>query len=33
MGATDPAQMESHAREVAGRLKQDGVDAAILPPV
>ena len=33
MGATDPVQMESHAREVAGRLKQDGVDAAILPPV
>jgi D-proline reductase (dithiol) PrdB len=33
MGATDPAQMETHAREVAGRLKQDGVDAAVLPPV
>jgi D-proline reductase (dithiol) PrdB len=33
MGATDPVQMESHAREVAGRLKRDGVDAAILPPV
>ncbi len=33
MGATDPVQMEAHAREVAGRLKQDGVDAAILPPV
>jgi D-proline reductase (dithiol) PrdB len=33
MGATDPVQMVSHAREVAGRLKQDGVDAAILPPV
>ena len=23
MGATDPVQMEAHAREVAGRLKQD----------
>ena len=33
MGATDPLQMEPHARELAGRLKQDGVDAAILPPV
>ena len=33
MGATDPVQMESYAREVAGRLKQDGVDAAILSPV
>ncbi len=33
MGATDPVQMEAYAREVAGRLKQDGVDAAILPPV
>ena len=33
MGATDPVQMEANAREVAGRLKQDGVDAAILPPV
>ena len=33
MGATDPVQMEPFAREVAGRLKQDGVDAAILPPV
>jgi D-proline reductase (dithiol) PrdB len=33
MGATDPVQMEAHARELAGRLKQDGVDAAILPPV
>ena len=33
MGATDPVQMETHAREVAGRLKRDGVDAAILPPV
>jgi D-proline reductase (dithiol) PrdB len=33
MGATDPLQMEPHARELAGRLKQDSVDAAILPPV
>ena len=33
MGATDPIQMESNARDVALRLKRDGVDAAILPPV
>lgn len=33
MGATDPAQMEPHARELAGHLKRDRVDAAILPPV
>ena len=33
MGATDPVQMEPHARELASRLKQDRVDAAILPPV
>jgi len=33
MGATDPVQMEPYAREVAGRLKQDAVDAVILPPV
>jgi D-proline reductase (dithiol) PrdB len=33
MGATDPVQMELHAREVAGRLKQDQVDAVILSPV
>jgi D-proline reductase (dithiol) PrdB len=33
MGATDPAQMEPHARELAGRLKQDNVDAVILSPV
>ena len=33
MGATDPVQMEANASEVAGRLKRDGVDAAILPPV
>ena len=33
MGATDPIQMEPHARELAGRLKQDKVDAVILAPV
>ncbi len=33
MGATDPVQMEPHARELAGRLKQDGVDTVILSPV
>ena len=33
MGATDPVLMEGHAREVAGRLKQDKVDAVILSPV
>lgn len=33
MGATDPVEMEDAAREVAGRLKAEGVDAAILPPV
>ena len=33
MGATDPVQMEPHARELAHRLKQDAVDAVILPPV
>ncbi len=33
MGATDPVQMEPHARELAGRLKQDQVDAVILSPV
>jgi D-proline reductase (dithiol) PrdB len=33
MGATDPVQMEPYARELASRLKQDRVDAAILPPV
>jgi D-proline reductase (dithiol) PrdB len=33
MGATDPVQMEPHAREVADRLKRDQVDAVILPPV
>jgi D-proline reductase (dithiol) PrdB len=33
MGATDPVQMESHAREVAGHLKRDRVDAVLLSPV
>jgi D-proline reductase (dithiol) PrdB len=33
MGATDPVQMEGYAREVAGHLKQDKVDAVILSPV
>src|SRR5438093_5435887 len=33
MGATDPVQMEPFAREVAGRLKSDSVDAVILSPV
>jgi D-proline reductase (dithiol) PrdB len=33
MGATDPVQMAPYARELAGRLKQDAVDAVILPPV
>ena len=33
MGATDPIEMEPHARELADRLKQDGVDAVILSPV
>ena len=33
MGATDPVQMEPHAREVAGLLRGDQVDAVILPPV
>lgn len=33
MGATDPVQMEPHARDLAGRLKQDRVDAVILSPV
>jgi D-proline reductase (dithiol) PrdB len=33
MGATDPVQMEPHVRELAGRLRQDAVDAVILSPV
>lgn len=33
MGATDPVEMEPHAREVAARLRADRVDAVILSPV
>lgn len=33
MGATDPVQMAGYARAVAGRLKQDHVDAVLLSPV
>jgi D-proline reductase (dithiol) PrdB len=33
MGAADPSQMDGYAREVAGHLQQDNVDAVILPPV
>jgi D-proline reductase (dithiol) PrdB len=33
MGATDPLKMEDDARELAGRLKADNVDTAILIPV
>ena len=33
MGATDPMEMEAAARAVAGRLKQDRVDAVLLSPV
>lgn len=33
MGATDPQAMEEEAKELAGRLKADGVDSAILLPV
>jgi D-proline reductase (dithiol) PrdB len=33
MGATDPLELEPYAREVAGRLKADAVNAVILSPV
>jgi D-proline reductase (dithiol) PrdB len=33
MGASDPLQMEPHARELAGRLKRDQVDSVLLCPV
>jgi D-proline reductase (dithiol) PrdB len=33
MGATDPAQMVEGAREVAGKLKTDNVDAVLLTSV
>ena len=33
MGATDPVEMEPHARELADRLKSDQVNAVLLSPV
>jgi len=33
MGASDSLEMEPHARQLAGRLKSDRVDAVILAPV
>jgi D-proline reductase (dithiol) PrdB len=33
MGASDPLQMEPHARELADRLRRDQVDAVLLCPV
>lgn len=33
MGATDPAEMEGAARDLAGLLKRDGVSALLLVPV
>ena len=33
MGATDPVQMEPAARNIAGLLKKDGVNAVLLVPV
>jgi D-proline reductase (dithiol) PrdB len=33
MGATDPRQMETQAREVAGLLQKDGVSGVLLVPV
>ena len=33
MGATDPAQLEGSARELARIMKNDGVDAVLLVPV
>jgi len=33
MGATDPAQLERPARELARIMKDDGVDAVLLVPV
>ena len=32
-GASDPIQMEPHARELAGHLKRDQVDSVLLCPV
>ena len=33
MGATDPRQLEPHARDLAGRLHAERVDSAVLLPV
>lgn len=33
MGATDPRKMEPRARQLAGTLRDDGVDAVVLLPV
>ena len=33
MGAAEPDLIEPHARELAGRLKDDSVDSVLLPPV
>jgi len=33
MGSTDPMRMEESARELAGHLKNDGVDSVLLLPV
>jgi len=33
MGAADPVDMEKSAREVAARMKQDGVDTVFLVPI
>ena len=33
MGASDPLEMEPHARALAGRLKQEEVDSVLLTPV
>lgn len=33
MGAADPIGMEPHAKELAGRLKQEEVDSVLLTPV
>lgn len=33
MGATEPEKMEANARELAGLLKEDGVNAVLLTPV
>jgi D-proline reductase (dithiol) PrdB len=33
MGAAEPDLIEPHARELAGRLKRDGVDSVVLAPV